>query len=363
MREVEEVPYNGYAVASTFSGCGGSSLGYRMAGFRVAWANEFVAEARGCYVANSPQTILDPRDIRDVKCSDVLDAIGVRPGDLDVLDGSPPCSAFSTAGSLSDGWGRVKRYSETEQRTDDLFFEYARLLEGIKPKSFIAENVSGLVRGCAKGYFKLILARLRACGYVVEARLLDAAWLGVPQSRKRVIFVGVRSDLGLVPSFPLPLRYFYSLSDAWGSLPSAGASPPECSLAGTAIGRESARLLSGGQSKRYFQLVRARFDRPSPTVTATGGQRGAAGVIHPTDARKFTMPELKRLCSFPDDFVLTGTYQQQWERLGRSVPPVMMSHVAASVRDGVLAKIGEKPCRAKLKIAQSRRGRGSSTGR
>ena len=77
--------------------------------------------------------------------------------------------SFSTAGKREAGWGKVKAYSDTQQRTDDLFFEYARLLEGIRPRVFVAENVSGLVKGTAKGYFKLVLAALRECGYRVEA--------------------------------------------------------------------------------------------------------------------------------------------------------------------------------------------------
>ncbi len=112
-----------------------------------------------------------------------------------MLDGSPPCASFSTAGKREEGWGKVKLYSDARQRTDDLFFEYARILKGLQPKVFVAENVAGLVRGTAKGYFKLILAELKDCGYRVEARLLDARWLGVPQMRERVIFVGVRNDL------------------------------------------------------------------------------------------------------------------------------------------------------------------------
>lgn len=244
-------------------------------------------------------------------------------------------------------WGQVKKYSDAEQRVDDLFFEFARLVDGIRPKVFVAENVSGLVKGTAKGYFLEILAALKACGYRVSARLLDAQWLGVPQARQRLIFVGVRDDLGLAPVFPKPLPYRYSIRDA---LPWIGRSDDfdkpeveaEADISRYAVGAEWDKLKPGGQSDKYFQLVRPDADEPSPTITASGGTTSLAGVTHPTEKRKFSIAELRRICGFPDDFVLTGTYAQQWERLGRAVPPVMMSHIAATVRDQILVPAKEK---------------------
>ena len=76
-------------------------------------------------------------------------------------------------------------------------------------------------------------------------------------------------------------------------------------------------------------------NRPNPSITTQPG----GGMIHPTEKRKFSIAELKRICAFPDDFILKGTYAQQWERLGRAVPPVMMMHIAAAIRDGVLSKV------------------------
>ncbi|WP_230203033.1 DNA cytosine methyltransferase [Parafrankia discariae] len=428
MAEIRELPPNGLRVVSTFSGTGGSCLGFRMAGYRILWSNEFVPAARASYKANAdPATILDARDIRQVTAEEILTATGLTAGELDVFEGSPPCAAFSTAGSREAKWGTVSDYSGTKQRTDDLFYEYARLLEGLQPRAFVAENVSGLIKGTAKGYFKLILARLRDCGYRVGARLLDGQWLGVPQARQRLIFVGVREDLDRDPVFPAPLPYRYSVRDAlpelsgylgtskgrrgldspaptvmshnrlgthseisvlpgdptgpslqvpglrsrqdgvvavggngrfgqevWqipdlpaktiGSSPNAGngrVGPgdivvgPE-DIGRYAIGREWEKLRPGEQSERYFQLVRADPNRPSPTITSRGGGEGVAAVTHPTERRKFTIPELRRICGFPDDFELVGTFGQQWERLGRAVPPVMMRAVAEALRDRVL---------------------------
>lgn len=327
---------NGLTVVSTFSGCGGSCLGFRMAGYRVLWANEFVHEARNTYALNHPDVMLDGRDIREINGADVLTATGLLSGELDVFEGSPPCASFSTVGARERHWGSIKKYSDTKQRTDDLFFEYARLLRELQPRAFVAENVKGLVTGSAWGYFEEILRALRGCGYRVRARVLDAQWLGVPQTRNRVIFVGVREDLGLDPVHPLPIGRRYVLRDALAHLEPVATDNHPRDFSSTCIGAAWRRLLPGEQSKKYFQLVRPNVLRPCPAITASGGSPGIASVTHPYEPRKFTLPELRRICGFPPDFELTGSFEQQWERLGRSVPPVMMFHVARTLRDQVL---------------------------
>ena len=362
MDEISAISWNGFNAISTFSGCGGSSLGYKMAGFRILWANEFIPAAQEVYRLNHGDTILNTKDIRQIEPDEVLEAISMEPGQLDLLDGSPPCASFSTAGKREAGWGKVKAYSDTKQRTDDLFFEYARLVRGIQPKVFVAENVSGLVKGTAKGYFLEILAALKDCGYNVKARLLDAQWLGVPQKRQRIIFVGVRKDLGVEAVFPDPLPYRYSVREAipWingvegangynghafqtADQPAATVqqSRPvvveaETDISRYAIGDEWERIGQNGKSDKYLQLTRPRLDGQSNTITAEGGNASLASVTHPTEKRKFSIAELKRICAFPDDFQLTGTYAQQWERLGRAVPPIMMNHIAAVIRTEVL---------------------------
>lgn len=341
-----------------------------MAGCKILWANEFVEAAQQSYIANkAPYTILDGRDIRKIQPGDILSASGMRHGEIDIFDGSPPCAAFSTAGKREAGWGEVKKYSDTKQRVDDLFFEYIRLINGAQPKAFIAENVSGLVKGTAKGYFLEILSALKACGYRVSAKVLDAQWLGVPQSRQRLIFIGIRNDLNMEPEHPKPLSYNYTVRDAipWivrqgdnggfggGTMQDAGAHaspcigasiqtgngrfPPsmveaESDISRYAIGAEWDKIKPGEQSERFFQLVKPSIDGVSPCVTQRGGDASVASVasvVHPLEKRKFSIAELRRICGFPDDFILTGTYAQQWERLGRAVPPVMMMHIARSV--------------------------------
>ena len=225
MDEVRAIEPNGYSVVSTFSGAGGSCLGFRMAGYRALWASEFIEHAANTYAANAPDVPLDRRDIREIDPSEILERVGLDVGALDVLEGSPPCASFSASSMKLGhrGWGEEVAYSGKRQRVDDLFWEYARIRDGLRPRVFVAENVTGLARGVSRGYFKEILARLSE-GYRVAARALDAQWLGVPQARQRIIFVGVRDDLDLEigPAFPTPLPYRYTLAEA---IADAGGGP------------------------------------------------------------------------------------------------------------------------------------------
>jgi DNA (cytosine-5)-methyltransferase 1 len=339
MKQIEQIKgTNGFNVFSLFSGCGGSCLGFEMAGFKIVGASEFVEEARKTYSLNHLGTPIDGRDIRDLKASDVFEIAGTD--QIDVLEGSPPCASFSTAGKRHNGWGEVKAYSDTEQRSDDLFFEFARLVNDIQPKVFVAENVKGLVTGSAKGYFKLILSRLKKCGYQVEARVVDASYLGVPQARQRVIFIGVRNDLNLPPTFPLPLKYRFNIADAMTDDPSLidSETGKDISFTQYAVYKEWQKLPLGGHSQRLFSLCKPLYNKPCPTLVATGGNIGAGSVTHPQYPRKLNLKELRLLSSFPADFQLTGTYQQRYERIGRAVPPLMMKAIAETIHKEILLK-------------------------
>lgn len=363
MAEIRAIPWNGYKVASTFSGCGGSCTGYRMAGFKVVWANEFVPAAQDSYRANmEPDCILDGRDIKKVTAKEILQTTGLQKGELDLFDGSPPCQAFSTAGKREKGWGKLKSYEHgAKQKNEELFFDYIRLLDGLQPKVFVAENVSGLVKGVAKGFFLEILAGLKACGYNVKAKLLDAQWLGVPQMRQRIIFIGVRNDLGRDPVHPKPLGYRYSVRDAlpWitKAIHDTGGNSPDRWAANVDITDKPSPSVTIGinsinsnhykvellppsrQGKNAFNTSQIDPNKPCASVTiGSPGNDLAVPIAGSIQKRKFTIAELKRICAFPDDFILTGSYAQQWERLGNSVPPVMMYYIAKEIQDSILDK-------------------------
>ena len=184
-------PQNAPTVISTFAGAGGSSLGYSMAGFRELLAVEWDNNAVETFKLNFHDVPVYHGDIAKLSVDEILSMTGLQVGELDVFDGSPPCQGFSTAG---------KR--QLDDPRNQLFREYVRLLRGLKPKVFIMENVSGMVKGVMKLVFVEILKELKASGYKVSARLLNAMYFGVPQSRQRMIFVGVREDLGIEPSHP-----------------------------------------------------------------------------------------------------------------------------------------------------------------
>jgi len=411
MQEIRAIPWNGLRVASTFSGCGGSCLGYTMAGYKVVWANEFVPIAQDSYRANFPNTTLDPRDVKLVQASDILTACGLGVGDLDLFDGSPPCQAFSTSSQREKGWGKPKKYEHgVSQNNEDLFFQYVRLVRDLQPKTFVAENVRGLTIGTSIGYFKQIIAELRSCGYIVEARVLDAKYLGVPQSRTRCFFVGIRNDVadkGYTPCFPSPFSYTYSIADAIPALrggilkirefgggkfsnPKSKKLQLDCDnrarpiikakgidsafigeheielnrrarptiqakgIGGVflsqysivdpqppridkfAIGKEARKLLPGQASKKFFNLCRPDVAKPCPAICASHGRPAIASPIHPAENRKFSIAEIKAITSFPKDFVLKGSFAQQWERVGNSVPPFMSKAVAEAIAQKIL---------------------------
>jgi DNA (cytosine-5)-methyltransferase 1 len=344
MREIASTLPNGWTLVSTFTGAGGSCIGYRLAGFRPVYALEFVRAAAQTYRDNFPDVPVDERDVRDVTGDDIRRATGLER--FDVLEGSPPCSSFSLSGKRARGWGETRHYSEERsQRTDDLFDEFVRLLADLRPRVFTAENVAGLTTGKALGYYIRFRDAMIAAGYVVDARVLDAQWLGVPQLRRRLIYMGVRQDewdRGMRHIWPDPLPYRYSIAEALEGL-------PEPTVRSFVTGREvvdedTAPSLEGysldkhynsavGNHRKRLNMKRNPMTGPVGTIVAIGGtSAGTASIVHPLERRKFTIRELKRLGSYPDDYLLTGTYGQRWERIGRSVPPLMSAAIARCVR-------------------------------
>ena len=338
IKELKEKTENGnhsFEFVSFFAGGGGSSTGYRMAGGKALAINEFIPEAINTYKSNWPETHIFEGDIRKLTPDDILSQIGKKKGELDLLDGSPPCSAFSTAGNREKGWGKTKAYSDSKQsNVEDLFFDYIRMIDGIQPKIFIAENVSGLAKGKAKGYLNEIMRGLRVCGYTVSCKILDAKWLGVPQSRQRTIFIGVRNDLWRDEFtgnlHPKPFKELVKTIDAFKGLGFNDKDQEDTDCKKYAIFKELIKLKKGGQSGKYFSLVKCNPQSYCPTITATTGTKSAAKPCH-WDNRAFSVSEVKRLMSIPDDYILTGTYSKQVERLGRMVAPFMYKELCKNL--------------------------------
>jgi len=199
-------PDNGLNLISLFAGCGGSSLGYKSAGYDIRLSVEWDKGAAETYRDNFPGTPVYEGDIGDLSIDDAINLSGVSPGELDVLDGSPPCQGFSTAG--------MRHYTDDRNQ---LFREYVRILKGYMPRAFIMENVSGLRKGKMKLMFAEMTKALKDSGYRVACRELNAWWYGVPQTRTRLIWIGIREDLPFVPSHPRPvLKRPVSVKTAFG---------------------------------------------------------------------------------------------------------------------------------------------------
>ena len=359
---------NKFNVISTFAGGGGSSTGYRLAGGNILVVNEFVSEAANTYKENYPNTPIIPDDIKKMSGQEFLDATGLKSGELDILDGSPPCSAFSMAGNVSHGkgnthksaFGKTKSYSDIKEVTnvEDLFFEFLRVADVIKPKVIIAENVAGLTMGEAKPYFNKIQNTFENVGYDVSAKVLNSCYFGVSQTRTRVFFIGVRNDittkvgltfLNISSLFPNENKDVVPLGQALEGLEYDDEEVKILTekFSKTAYWRDTGSKMPDNPDKvltgmdyhpkgHHFNLKRVSLKVPAPTLTAMGSTDTTAGAFHWSEPRKLTIGELKRIQSLPDDFKLTGKWNQKSERIGRMVPPLLLKAIADSVYEKVI---------------------------
>lgn len=310
-------------VISLFAGCGGSSLGYSMAGYRELLAVEWDDNAVATFKLNFPDVPVYHDDIHNLSVDECLGLADLQPGELDILDGSPPCQGFSTAG---------KR--QLDDPRNQLSMEYVRLLRGLKPKVFIMENVSGLVKGKMKLVFAEIMRELKASGYDVKCRLMNTMYFNVPQSRQRLIWIGVREDLGIAVEHPKGKNKPIMTKEAFVNCPSV-LSPFEPSSVS-----QSGRLMRTlGQGQSELMRVRLCDDKPAPTLQANRhAMAGYSHFLHPTLPRGINIGEMKRLQSFSDAFLCLADYNANHQVIGNSVPPLFMKAIAQHVRQEILAE-------------------------
>ena len=192
---------NGLKVFSCFACGGGSTMGYKLAGFDVIGCNEIDPKMNKVYVANHNPKFNYLEGIQTFKLrGDLPEELY----NLDILDGSPPCSSFSMAGNREKDWGKEKKFKEgqAEQVLDTLFFDFIDLAEKLKPKVVIAENVKGITQGEAKKYMKAIFESFDKAGYYLDYWLLDGSEMGIPQKRERVFFIAMRKDIAEKSDLP-----------------------------------------------------------------------------------------------------------------------------------------------------------------
>jgi DNA (cytosine-5)-methyltransferase 1 len=252
---------------------------------------------------------------------------------IDILDGSPPCSSFSMAGNREKDWGKKKHFREgqAEQVLDDLFFDYLNLVDRLKPKVAIAENVKGMLVGKAKGYTKMVMARFREIGYRPQLFLVNAADCGVPQKRERVFFCAIRNDIEAPKLQLAPKHKWVTAGEATEDLQVLTAeeiqetAPTKNYIPYWEKTKPGSVSTNGKGQQGIFYGVRLASDQPSRTLSS-----GVSNFMHWSICRQLTYREWKRLGSFPDDYQ-AKTPQIGKYMIGMSVPPRMTEAVARAV--------------------------------
>mgnify|MGYP000979144336 CR=1 FL=1 len=335
-------------IASFFAGAGGLDLGFEQAGFDVVWANEFDKGIWATYRRNHPKTHLDERSITDIKPEDIGSGI-------DGMIGGPPCQSWSLGGAMRG----------LEDPRGQLFYDYIRLVSAIKPKFFLAENVSGIISQKFAATFEGIKSKFAELGYVICAQLFNAVNYEVPQDRLRVIIVGINKDYlkrgnfafpEIVTSnedntcclFPTNYEPIKTLRDAIGDLP---VSTPalEKQYGNSKLSILNHEHMIGGFSPIYMSRNRKRdWNEPSFTIQASGRQ----APLHPScppmrkidvDHWEFTAPfeeyrrlsvrECARIQTFPDDFeFIYDSVPYGYKMIGNAVPVRFAYHLASAIK-------------------------------
>lgn len=329
------------AALDLFAGAGGLTLGLQRAGFTVLGAVEMHPLACSTYADNHPGVRLWQDDIRDLTGEQILAGVGLRPGELDLLAGCPPCQGFSSLRTLNG------RQAPDEPR-NDLVREYGRLVAQLEPRAVLMENVPGLARD---GRMAELIDLLEGLGYPARSgcRILNAADYGVPQNRRRLVLTAVRGGELAPAAYIGPRR---SVREALAGLPPAGASgdplhdlPEKRSTRVTALIRQ-VPLDGGSRSALEKQLSchtgfdgfkdvygRMAWDRPAPTITGGCHNPSKGRFLHPDQHRAITLREAALLQGFPRD------YSFRLERgklaaalmIGNAIPPDFVAAHAAPI--------------------------------
>jgi len=336
LSDLNKVKKNDYKVFSCFSCGGGSSLGYKLAGFNVIGNCEIDKRINNIYVKNNHPKYNYCMGIQEMN---KLKEFPEELYHLDILDGSPPCSTFSMAGQREENWGKNKKFREGQasQILDDLFFEFIDLAAILKPKIVIAENVKGLIMGNAKGYVNLIVKKFNEIGYKVQLFLLNAATMGVPQKRERVFFVGTRKDI----QFPNLVLNFNETPIKYGEIKDSKYKPlgkdtmiyhrwkkrvkSDSNLGDTVKRTENGKISS-------FNTQYLKDDRVPNTIAAGGSLPVRFDVPGYATER-----DIKIIQTFPQDYDFLGSNVQYI--CGMSVPPIMMKKISEQVKIQLLDKL------------------------
>lgn len=327
IKRVRVIETDGCKVFGTFVCGGGSSMGYKLAGFTHLGGVEIVPSVAAVYRFNHHPKYLYVEDLRQFNQRQDLPAELYQ---LDILDGSPPCSTFSISGDREKAWGKKKRFAEGQemQTLDDLVFVHCDTIAKLMPKVCWLENVPGLVKGNAKVYANKIVQRLKSVGYRVQVFLLNA--MGVPQRRERVFFIGLRDDFDLpklVLDFDERPITFGEVWDKDGTHPGLDTEYQkevwENKKRGDRNYGDVNERLKGKASN--FNCLFLYDNEVAPTLTSLISR----WVTHFSRPCKVNPSEIKRMSTFPQDYN-SPTKDIGW-LCGMSVPPVMVAQLSYQI--------------------------------
>ena len=345
-----------YNIVDLFSGAGGLSYGFSIfPQFNIIAANEIEKDIAAAYKLNHPSVEMINCDIRELSKEAIEKAVGERT--VDIVIGGPPCQSYSTLGK--------RRMDERA----NLFQEYKRVLDILRPRAFVFENVVGLLSMDRGNLFKQIQKEFAELGFVLTYKLLDAVDYGVPQHRERVILVGMRGRNDY--AFPAPthgerLKPYVTLKDAMGDLPPLKSGekkdfylcPPYNDFldfvrkdAGSILTEHAApkngehlikimEMLKDGQTKDDLPeeyrpksgygntYAKLWWEKPSTTITRNFSCPSSSRCIHPRDSRAMSIREGARLQSFPDDYKFFGSDTMKRLEIGNAVPPLLSIAIA-----------------------------------
>jgi DNA-methyltransferase (dcm) len=297
-------------VVSLFSGAGGLDLGFKMAGHEIIWANDNFLDAVETYRKNLGDHII---------CEDIYKIDISQIPDCDIVIGGFPCQGFSIA--------NMKRHADDSR--NELYKMLIKVIVTKQPKFFVAENVKGILSLEHGEVIKMIMNDFNSIGYTSEYRVLNAANYGVPQLRNRVVIVGVRNDIDFKYQYPLPthnangdngLKKWVSVREAMKDIPDPDQ--PNSLLNHT---YSQFKLKFNG----YLGNRTIDPDKPAPTVTARGDDKGGVVVLHhPNNRRRMTCRELATVQSFPLDYEFVGTRSSVYRQIGNAVPPLLGKAIA-----------------------------------
>lgn len=325
------IPNHGKRVFGTFICGGGSSMGYKLAGYDHLGGVELDPNVAAIYKANHHPKYMFNMDIRDFNAkvdlpSDLFD--------LDLLDGFPPCSTFSTSGKREAAWGVEKVFAEGQkkQQLDDLVFVYCDTIQKLMPKVCLLENVSGLIKGNGKTYCKNIVQKIASIGYRPQVFLLNAASMGCPQRRERTFIIGLRNDFATLPKLQLNFNeppILFAMCDDGDTAVENKITP--CDAFYWSLCRQGEAISKHHPNGNRFDSVRLSMKSVANTITANGR------LYHPIYPRGLNNSELCKVGTYPLDYDFKGR-NPQWF-IGMSVPPVMTAQIAHQIFLQWLSKI------------------------